>query len=301
LRYQVCEGAGLNALFYRALRDAAWLGEIIGESSEAKAFAADADRLHADFNTLLWSSQDGSYYGGLFGPGSRTAERLDGRMFTGPFVDGHYQSTAQAALFALYSGIVPAERLNQVRSWVLAHLDQVTGPMSHYYLFHALYRIEDEKQDQRALDIMRAGWKLQIESPWQTAWEELNDGGGSKAHMYGAAPGAYLTTHVLGARRVGPVTGREILIEPRCGGLKWARGTAVTEFGPVEMNWSTGADGAIAIECSTPPETTATVRFFKREGKSSISVDGRPHTAKANGNFVEIAISPGAHKIQYPG
>jgi len=300
LRYQVCEGAGLNALVYRALRDAAWLGDNLLEPSAGTAFAEQANRLQADFNALLWSSAEGSYFGGLFGLGSRTSERLDGHMFTGPFVDGHYRPTAQAALFALYSGIVPAARLASVHNWLLAHLDEVKGPMSHYYLFHALYAMEAQKQDQVVLERMRAGWTPQVESPWQTAWEDLPDNGSSKAHMYGIAPGAFLTTHVLGARRAGPVTDRSILIEPRCADLAWARGVAVTEFGPVEMRWVKSADGALALDCAIPANATAVLRLYRQGTHDSITIDGQTHRAKLNGSFLQETLTPGAHKIHYP-
>jgi alpha-L-rhamnosidase len=300
LRYQVCEGAGLNAFVYKALRDAAWLGGQIGMLSASRGFASDADRLRTNFNSLLWTEDEGSYYGGLFGPGSRTSDRLDGKMFTGPFVDGRYQPTAQAALFALYAGIVPAKRVEQVRHWLLEHLDGVRGPMSHYYLFHALYEMENEKRDKLVLERMRAGWKLQVESPWQTTWEDLPDNGGSKAHMYGMVPGYFLSAHVLGARREGHVMDRSILIEPRCGELMWAQGVAVTEFGPVKMSWSNLGGGGIKIQCSVPANTTAHLRLYKRGSVDRILVDGQVRAAKLNGNFLETAIGPGTHEAQYP-
>ena len=163
LRYQVCEGAGLNALFYRALRDAAYLGKIIGEFSESKSLSAHAERLHTDFNTLFWNPKEETYDGALFGPGSKTNEQLNGRMFPGPIVDGRYQPTAQVALFALYCDIVPPARLAPVRKWILSHRGEVKGPMSHYYLFDALYRMHEEDRDKEALEHMRIGWKSQVD------------------------------------------------------------------------------------------------------------------------------------------
>jgi hypothetical protein len=300
LRYQVCEGAGLNAFVYKALRDAAWLGGQIGMSSASRGFASDADRLQTDFNSLLWRDDEGSYCGGLFGLGSKTSDRLDGKMFTGPFVDGRYQPTAQAALFALYAAIVPSERVEQVRHWLLDHLDEVKGPMSHYYLFHALYEMENEKQDKLVLERMRAGWKPQVESPWQTTWEDLPDKGGSKAHMYGMVPGYFLTAHVLGARREGHVTDRSILIEPRCGELVWAQGVAVTEFGPVEMSWSMLVGGGVKIQCSVPANTTANLRLYRHGSGDRILIDGQVSRAVSSGNFLETALGPGKHEVQYP-
>ena len=300
LRYQVCEGAGLNAFFFRALNDAAWLAGQIGEQAAAAAYAADADRLAADFNTLLWNPAEGAYDGALFGPGSETREQLNGKMFPGPVVNGRYRPTAQAALFALYAGIVPAGRLAPLRAWMLAHLDGITGPMSHYYLFHALYAVGEQAHDTLVLDRMRAGWKLQVDSPWQTTWEELVNTGGSKAHLYGLVPGALLTTHVLGARRIGPISDRSILIEPRCGDLVWAKGTAITEFGPVPMKWSKSEDGGLSIECTLPPGTKGTLRLYRQDGKGTVVVDSQPRKAQFTGEFLELALTPGQHTIHYP-
>jgi hypothetical protein len=301
LRYQVCEGAGLNALFYRALRDASYLGKIIGEFSESKSLNANAERLHTDFNTLLWNPQEETYDGALFGPGSKTSEQLNGRMFPGPIVDGRYQPTAQAALFALYCDIVPPARIAPVRKWILSHLGEVKGPMSHYYLFDALYRMHEEDRDKEVLEQMKTGWKGQVDSEWQTAWEDLSDTGGSKVHMYGIVPGSFLTCFVLGARRFGPVSSRSILIEPRCSGLAWARGAAVTEFGAVEMKWSKNGEGVLSIECSVPKDVSAILRLYKLEGKETISVDHVKLNAEAKGNVVEVALKPGDHEISYPG
>jgi alpha-L-rhamnosidase len=301
LRYQVCEGAGLNALFYRALRDASYLGKIIGEFSESKSLDANAERLHTDFNTLLWNPMEGTYDGALFGPGSKTSEQLNGRNFPGPIVDGRYQPTAQAALFALYCGIVPPARLHAVRKWVLSHLGEVKGPMSHYYLFDALYRMHEESRDEEVLEHMRDGWKSQVDSEWQTAWEDLSDTGGSKVHMYGIVPGSFLTCFVLGARRLGTVSSRSILIEPRCSGLTWAQGVAVTEFGAVEMKWSKEGKGALSIACTVPADVSATLRLYKVEGKETILVDHKKLKAEAKENVIEVVLKPGKHEISYPG
>ena len=300
LRYQVCEGAGLNALVYRALCDSAYLGEQIGELDRSKILSREAARLFSDFNELLWNPGEGTYDGALFGPGSKTAEQLNGRMFSGPIIDGHYKPTVQAALFALYSEVVPEERIASVRQWVLSHLDGVEGPMSHYYLFHALYQMEQEERDREVLACMIVGWKNQVDSPWQTTWESLKDDGGSKVHVYGLVPGYFLTTAVLGARRMGPVSLRTIVVEPRCSGLSWARGTAVTEFGPVEMDWSKNQNGVLSIACTLPADVTARLRLYRIDGKDSISLDGKPIPGTKNGAFIEATFAGGRHHIAYP-
>lgn len=296
LRYQVCEGAGLNAFFYRALRDAAYLGAEIGETAAGKSFLTDADRLRANFNSLLWNATEQTYDGALFGPGSKTTEQLNGKLFPGPIVDGRYKPTTQAALLAIYCGIVPPDRVAPVRAWALAHLDGIQATMSHYYLYHMLYRMQDQVRDEDVLRTMASAWKEQIESPWQTTWEDLH--GGSKAHIYGILPGFFLTAYVLGARREGPVSARSITIEPRCGELQWARGTAVTEFGPVEVTWKRETQGAFSVDCTVPPACSARLRIYRNGSETHLEIDGRMRRATIDGNFLELVLAPGRHSVK---
>jgi alpha-L-rhamnosidase len=301
LRYQVCEGAGLNALLYRALHDGSYLGGMIGETADSKALSTNAERLKGDFNSLLWNNDEGTYDGALFGPGSKMNMQLNGRMFSGPIVNGRYHPTAQAALFALYCEIVPPERVASVSGWVLSHLDEITAPMSYYYLCHAVYRMDAERQDREILGLIRTAWKNQVDSPWQTTWESLTDGGGSKVHMYGMVPGYFLTAFVLGAHRVGPVADRTIVIEPRCGDLSHAEGVAITEFGPVRINWSKGINGALSIDCTIPQTVKATLRVYRSDKSEFIWINHQRRKATSNGDFVEAALLPGSYRIHYPG
>jgi hypothetical protein len=296
LRYQFCEGAGLNAMVYRALTDAAMLADRIGKVRDAEAFAAEAEQLRLDYNRLLWNEAEGAYDGALFGPGSEIRPQL-GHPFTGKIIDGRFGPTAQANLFALYAGIVPAERMASVRSWILAHPEQIYEPMSCYYLFQILYAMEAEAQDREAIRWMKTAWQNQVRSEWQTSWEELEDGGGSKVHIYGMHPAYFLSSHVLGVRREGPVSRRSLRIEPRVSGLEWARGVCVTEFGPVRMEWRVDAEGALAIDCTVPERVTATLRLRPHGASPSRVVDGRVQTPRIVDGWMEIPLEPGQHLI----
>ena len=298
LRYQVCEGAGLNAMVYRALVDASVLARSIGINHDAKTLAQEAERLQGDYNHLLWNEQEGAYDGALFGPGSQIRSQL-GSKFSGPIVAGRFHPAAQANLFALYSGIVPPQHLTSVRKWVLNHLEEVREPMSHYYLFRMLYAMDDEQQDTEVLRLMRTEWKNQVESEWQTAWEELEKGGGSKVHIYGMHPGYFLTAYVLGARREGPVDLRTILIEPRFSGLDWARGVCVTEFGPVEMEWKMNHARRPEIVCTVPKKVRAKLRLRSREENDLLKVDGIDVYSRTSNGWLEIMLQPGKHTVQF--
>ena len=297
LRYQVCEGAGLNAMVYRALADASVLAESIGRVHDAESLAQEAKDLRTDYNRLLWNEQEGAYDGALFGPGSEMRSQF-GHDFTGPIVDGRYRPTAQGNLFALYGGVVPHERVSSVRRWILNHFDEVRGPMSHYYLFHTMYAMEAEQMDIEILKLMRAGWTNQVESEWQTTWEDLGIGGGSKIHSYGMHPGYFLTAFVLGARRVGTVGQRTILIEPRFSGLQWARGVCVTEFGPVEMEWKINADNRPEIVCTIPRNVHCKLRVRARQANDGLEVDGETVLVRLADGWLEAPLQSGQHTIR---
>jgi hypothetical protein len=287
----------LNALVFRALCDAAYLGKQVGEISRAVEFDLAARSLREEYNKLLWNSREGAYYSGLFGSGSKTAEQLNGKLFPGPIIDGRYKPTVQAELIAMYCGIVPRDRLAPLREWVLAHLDEINGIMTHHYLFDALSKIGAKEMDKEILTRIRTAWRDQVSSPWQTTWESQH--GGSKIHIYGMVPGFWLTAYMLGARRVGPVSERTILVEPRCGDLQWAKGIAVTEFGPVEMDWRVTNDGEINLSCSCPTNCKTKLRLYGHGEERQIYVDGQHRLSRIDQSFVEIYLLPGRHKIQY--
>jgi alpha-L-rhamnosidase len=298
LRYQVCEGATLNGMVYRSLVDAAYLAKQIGRQHESTDYAKNADRLRSDFNIQLWNSEASAYDGALFGPGSKNNPQMGDENRERPIVNGRHPPTAQAALFALYCDIVPQERLTALREWLLAHGSEVKGPMSHYYLFQAMYRMQTPEQDSSALIKMRAGWKAQLDSPWQTTWEDLTDRGGSKVHIYGMAPGYFLTAYVLGVRRIGPVADRAILLEPRCGDLTSATGTAITEFGPVKIQW-TNTPQAFSMDCDLLAHTKSTLRLYRRGMGHILTINGKQTQVSSSENFVEIYLQPGRQQIRY--
>ena len=298
LRYQVCEGAGLNAMIYRALVDAAVLAKNIGRQSDAAILTQQAQRLRDDYNHLLWNDGEGAYDGALFGPGSEIRPQM-GQPFPYQVVDGRFRPTAQANLFALYSGIVPSDRIGSVKKWILNHKDEVRGVMSHYYFFQMLYSMEDKTQDEMVVQRMRSQWKNQVDSEWQTSWEELENGGGSKVHIYGLHPGYFLTAFVLGARREGPVERRAILVEPRFSGLDWAKGICVTEFGPVAMEWTRNACRLSEITCVIPANVQATLRLSMKEGNGILEINGIAAQARDIDGWLETALQPGRNSIRF--
>jgi hypothetical protein len=171
--------------------------------------------------------------------------------------------------------------------------------MSHYYLFRMLYEMEDAEQDARVLQLMKTGWKNQVDSEWQTTWEDLEESEGSKVHIYGMHPGYFLTAFVLGARREGPLERRTILIEPRFSGINWARGVCVTEFGPVKIEWRIDDARGSEIVCTAPDDVKTKLRLPLRSARGVLEVDGKAAPGRRDNGWVEIELGGGQQTIRW--
>jgi len=298
LRYQVCEGAGLNAFVYHALVDAAYVGQHAGFRAGSIRFLNAARKLGRAFNDLLWDEAEGAYYGGLFGEGAKLSTQLNGHKFDGPFLKGgYYRSTLQAALFALDSGLVPGDRLAKVTAFVLNHRGDADAVMTHHFLFKALYGMNQPRNDQMVLDLMRAKWAAMVQSPWGTSWEALTDEGGSKVHVYGMVPAYYLSAYVLGVRLEGASRDRLIRIEPRSGDLKHAKGVVVTEFGEVPIEWRRDEVGAMTLKFTVPRDCIAMLRLPPVGMGRTLQINGRVGGQRFADGKVGLRLKTGHYEI----
>jgi hypothetical protein len=104
--YQTCEGTALNAFIQRALTDAAFLGNLIGEKEQAAKFSRAAKDLAVAINKVLWDEQAGTYYAGYYD--LATARKGSGyRPFKLKVENNLIEPTRHAALFMLEQGAVP--------------------------------------------------------------------------------------------------------------------------------------------------------------------------------------------------
>lgn len=304
LRYQVCEGTGLNALFYRALSESSKLAAQIGRTREAASLTAEAARRRAAFNLHLWNEAEGAYFGGLSDISQKADSRTTtltwsalGGQLTWSAVDGRLIPTAQGNLFAIYCGIVPKNRIGSVQKWILTHLSEISAPMSYYYLFQMIYDMDDENLETEALTLIKRNWKEQVDSNWQTTWEGFHGDKMSKFHVYCMHPGYFLTAYVLGARREGAVSAKKILIEPRFSGLQWAKGVCVTEFGPVEIAWRLKERGRVELDCNVPDNTKARLKLRAQSVDQRLELNGKKLDVQPAGGWIEATLPPGPHSI----
>jgi alpha-L-rhamnosidase len=298
--YQTCEGTALNAFIYRALADAAFLGNVIGEKEQAKKFGRAAKDLAHAINKVLWDENAGTYYAGYYDLAAAKKAR-DYRPLKLKVENNLIEPTRHAALFTLDQEVVPENRRASVTKYLMANPPTENDIMQYYYFFKQQYAADDPAQDLAVLNKQRADWADMATSPYEAAFEGLHSWG-SQAHCYGMFPAYFLSSYVLGVRLDGPVQKKSLLIEPRLGDLTEASGTVVTEFGPVTVSWKqAGGQWNYMIDTSKLNAGTAIhLRLPVGTGKFSANLDdaalkASAHGVKQQGRWLDVPLTSSQH------
>ena len=292
LAYVTCEGTALNAFIVRAFRDASYLGQVVG----GKSYEQEAQTLAAAINQQLWNEQARTYQSGFV-------------------KDALLGPTAHAALLALDRGVVPPERIAGVRQWFLANYRRPAGwhcaqnddyekmvaskagigmPVTYYWVFHELYRMDEPGMDAEVLGEMRRRWARMVNTSKDTGtlWEMFN--GPESCHNYGAVPAYFLSSFVLGVRLDGPVWNKRLVIEPRLGDLTSTEGVVVTEFGPVPVSWQRQGR-ELTFRFAVPKGIKATLRLPDGDA-ATLVMDGKKTNANKQGRHVSVSVMAGEHQ-----
>jgi len=295
LSYATGQTTTINAFVQRALADSAFLASAIGENAEAARFAKEAEDLAAIINRILWDEASGSYFSGVGNLEILPSDRMFRQSIDLTKQGDFYEPTLHSNIFALDRGLVPPERRERVIDAILRLLpEKITGSiMVYYYVIKQLYALDRPDLDERVLAMFRQGWQAMAAHPWQCSWEfsEVEDGH-SKAHSYGMFPGCFLSSHVLGVRRVGPVADRQILIEPHLGDLHEAEGVVVTEFGPVPISWHQ-VEGELHFQGTIPSDTAARLSLPAAPGQEEILLNGKRLRGTPAGTRLLLDLAPG--------
>jgi alpha-L-rhamnosidase len=276
LVYEVCEGATLNAYFYRALADAAELARLLDKPETQREHDVAAKALKAAINKHLWDDDAGTYSGGI----------RDAR---------HVAPTVYAAMMCLYFGVVPSEREERVARWLLAnHEMEPFSPYACMFLFECLYSIDTPAADRLVLDLMRRRWAEMVRGETKTAWENFHRG--EYCHNMGSTPAYHLSRRVLGVGVDGPVRDRRIVIEPRLADLRRVDGTVVTELGPVPVLWEKADNGRrLSFQVEIPDRVTARLHLPRIGDSPVVVINGQTTKPTAQGRFLASELGPGKH------
>ncbi len=301
LVYAACEGATLNAYFYRALRDAGELAQAVGDRAKAASFELAAERLYTAYQQQLWNESAGSYHSALMRPKvpiSPDQPPSFSLPYQGPAGLGERTPpTGHAALMALHFDLAPPNKQARVFEFMRAQFPgEKAFPYTFSFYLEALYRRDQAELDREALQTMREHWRAMTQRETGTVSENWNDG--SFVHESGAHPAYFLSSYVLGVRTDGPRTSRRLIIDPRLGDLARAEGVTLTEFGPVAVHWQRGGEQSLSFEIGNSTPVTALASLRVGSGKYSLVVAGHPWLRQGVPVAPEVSLKDG--RIAFP-
>jgi alpha-L-rhamnosidase len=314
LRYQVCQGATLNAFIYRALVDASFLATELKLAEESEEYKHEAAKLKSAYNKYMWEEESGSFYSAVYYPEFLPQDKIpalklvsieDPASQSKAWSDGNVQwmeigekvpPTVQAALVALNSGIVSEEHFNDVKGYLLKHYGDLKNPYTHLMLFDELYKYDQDSLDKKVLEIIRSRWKSMVTRISPGTSTEAFETQGYLCHPFGLVPAYVLPAYVLGVRNPYPVWEKTILIEPRLCDLNFARGVGLTEHGPVSVEWQKDINGSLKFGFEIPMNTEAVIHLPALGSQNRIIVNGRSMDFTVKGRFLEFKVKSGKYK-----
>ncbi|MDA0181345.1 hypothetical protein OJ997_13650 [Solirubrobacter phytolaccae] len=267
-----------NAIYYKALTDAAYLARELGNEADAVLWSGQAADVKARLNATLFDATRGVY---------KLADRNNGATSGNAIPQ---DANSEAVMW----DIAPESARAGILSWLRSNLWGTFGPQP--YSPEANYStvispfVTGKEVDARfhagdtkgAIDLIHLMWDQMTDEngPYYTGtvWEKLNqdgtdvDANASLAHGWGSGPVSSLSHYVAGARPVAAGY-KTWIVDPQPGELAWAQATLPTPFGGLSSRWVRG-DGTFKLTVAAPAGTSGTVRVPLLGRSRTIAVDG---------------------------
>jgi hypothetical protein len=245
-----------NALYYRALRDVAYIEAGLGNTAKAAAYNQAAGQVRDAINANLRNPATGTYY----------LSESDHSTFA-------QDANALAVLF----GIAPAAGVPAVVSALKGlwgpHGSEPFSGTTYSNLISPFITAFEVEADYLAGDTAGAERLLHL------TWDQMTDPGGpfftggmwenigpdgtatesrtSLAHGWASGPTPIMISYVLGVQPAAPGY-QTFTVEPHFGSLRWAEGAVPTPYGRIFVRWD--RDGhRFSLTVAVPPRATALV------------------------------------------
>jgi hypothetical protein len=259
--------AATHLEFYLAYQEAAYLLTELGDTANAAATRATADKLRTAAQSHLLD------------PAANT-----------------FGTRWQTNAMAVFSGAATPSQQQAIWATVLAHVlapigpDTVVTPYYGYYVLSAMGRLNHRRE---ALDWMRQYWGGMLAEGATSFWEAYDprwpkedfhahlqaDGKTgyyvSLAQGWSSGPTAWLMEQILGIESTAAGF-HSVTIRPDLAGLKWARGAEPTPRGPIAVNIERAT-----IRVTLPPDTIASVSLPFAANSGAINENGKAVAAVA--------------------
>ncbi|CAE6467743.1 unnamed protein product [Rhizoctonia solani] len=254
---------GANAIVVWALRNAAIMGDSLGDSV-ASGYREAADNIEKAVNERLFSNSTGAYM--LFDGNATIGISQDGNSYailSGIASASGAPSSARAVIEGMRSLATPFGPLSF--SNTTRFLPIVSPYASGFHTWAAF----EAGMDEEAISLMRTVWKNQtdVNNPWYTGmtWEFINGTSGepynakysSQAHGWGSGPTWQLSRYVLGVSPAVPGYSTWSFA-PRTVKLTFANGRVPTPWGTITAGWE-DSGSTFNMHITAPTGTNGTI------------------------------------------
>lgn len=284
------QSTALNALYYETLRSAARIADSVGDLARGAAWRQKADALKRAINSRLYLPAEGRYISSI----------LDGKPLP---------PTPHAQAWALAFDIAPEQDRQRIADELVASLsaDPTTPNVDIYGMFWVLEGLGRAGRIADANEIIRRYYGSLLDRGATTWWERFNSDKTyqeSLSHAWGAAPTWFLTTYVLGARRIDPQTWA---LHPQPGGLARVAGALPLAAGTLQASWEAIQCGANLLTLDAPGGTQGEALVPYNDDATVLTLDGvviwRDGAPLAPGvvgvpGGVRVALAGGRHRLQ---
>jgi hypothetical protein len=233
------ELTGMNAFYYKALRDAAELAGLMGRARQQEEWTQSAETLRNAFNERFWSEE----------------EKLHVHERVGDEVSERW--AVHNSIMAAYAEVPPPDVVQASFDRLLSTTTQEAVQIgSPYFYFFYLEALRKAGRHQAALDEVRESYGQMVEAGATSTWEEFN-GFTSLSHGWSAAPTWDLSSYVLGVKLTAPGYSA-FRVEPHPGDLDWAKGIIPTIQGDIGVEWER-SDGRFDLQLDIPFDAKAEI------------------------------------------
>ena len=274
------ECAALNAFYYRALRDAAAMAELLDESAH-RDYEKRAGRVRKAFERF-WDDDKEVYCD------ARHGDELSETV------------SQHTNVLAILFGIADEDEVPGILEYFLNPENDVVEVGTPYFSFYLLKSLYLSGEAEQALGYIRDRWGMMLEAGATTWWETWKPQP-SYCHGWSAAPTYYLPAHVVGIRPTSPGW-RTAVIEPNLHDLKHATAIVPTPLGDISAKITHRQGGFIVgVEMKCPEGTEVTVAFPMDEitQEPRVLIDRKEEIpeyieeeGEENGRFLYVVTGP---------
>jgi alpha-L-rhamnosidase len=281
-RYQIVPvNTVVNAFHYQALRRMAELAGALGETADARRYAAGASTVKLAMLSTLFDRSTGLF---MDGEGSRHA-------------------SLHANMFPLAFGLVPESARKRVLEFVKSK-GMACSVYGAQYLLEALYAAgESDHAFSLLTSPSERGWANMIHGVGSTitleSWNHEVNPGMDWNHAWGAAPANIIPRWVMGIRPTTPGF-RSFVVQPRLGPLTTAEISLPTVRGQIDVSVTKTSDGDVDMNVRIPADATARILVPTPEFRPyAMLVNGRPVAGIRRGHAIDVGrLESGAHEIR---